>query len=251
MLGQSDIVIHVPHASTCIPPDEKPYFDAREVRIELVRMTDYFCDDLFACGHAMVRFPFSRLVCDVERFRDNTREPMHRLGMGFAYTRGAHLQVIRRIGPEDERRILARYYDPHHRRLEAVVREKLERHGSCLIIDGHSFYGSPLPYEHDEGADRPDICIGTDPFHTPDFLVDETERFFRLQGCSVAVNVPFSGTMVPMRYYHRDSRVRSIMIELNRDLYMDRQAKPNGQYAELKRLVGDYISSAEKRFSRQ
>ncbi|MBO4318696.1 MAG: N-formylglutamate amidohydrolase, partial [Mailhella sp.] len=78
-----------------------------------------------------------------------------------------------------------------------------------------------------------------------------TERFFSRLGYSVSVDEPFSGSMVPMAFYRRDSRVSSIMIELNRDLYMDRRADRNGHYAELKKQVGDYLSIAEAWIGRQ
>ncbi len=69
--------------------------------------------------------------------------------------------------------IYQRYYDPHHARLETLVAEKLEASSKCLIIDCHSFPSKPLPYEPDQSANRPDICIGTDEFHTPKWLTDE------------------------------------------------------------------------------
>ena len=45
----------------------------------------------------------------------------------------------------------------------------------CLIIDGHSFPALPLPYELNQRAFRPDFCIGTDDFHTPEELVATVE----------------------------------------------------------------------------
>jgi len=45
----------------------------------------------------------------------------------------------------------------------------------------------------------------------------------RSQGFSAEVNRPFAGTLVPSEYYERDARVWSVMIEINRSLYMDEQ----------------------------
>ena len=42
-------------------------------------------------------------------------------------------------------------------------------------------------------------------------------------GWTVAVNRPFAGALVPMAHYRRDARVRAIMIEVNRRLYLDEQ----------------------------
>ena len=65
------------------------------------------------------------------------------------------------------------------------------------------------------------LCIGTDEFHTPARLADEFVRRFSAEAQAVARNRPFSGTMVPMRYFRNDRRVMSIMIEVNRRLYLD------------------------------
>src|SRR5262249_29304082 len=73
----------------------------------------------------------------------------------------------------------------------------------------------------DQASDRPDICIGTDEFHTPAPLADEFVRRFSAEALAVVRNRPFGGTIVPMRYFRNDRRVMSIMIEVNRRLYLD------------------------------
>ena len=100
--------------------------------------------------------------------------------------------------------------------------------GSGLLIDCHSFSSVRLPYEivgaaqEGEPRRRPDICIGTDPdFHTPAWLLERLAQGFRDHGYSVAADYPFSGTLVPVKYYHRDRRLLSVMIEVNRKLYLD------------------------------
>lgn len=80
--------------------------------------------------------------------------------------------------------------------------------------------GSPLPCDRDQTTPRLDICIGTDPFHTPRELAGRLVAQFRERGYSVSVNTPFSGALVPMRYTRRESRVHSVMIEINRRLYL-------------------------------
>ena len=69
--------------------------------------------------------------------------------------------------------------------------------------------------------DRAEICIGTDNFHTPTSLKNDFINQFEKLGFSVAVNDPFSGAIVPKKFYKRDSRARSLMIEVRRDLYMN------------------------------
>jgi N-formylglutamate amidohydrolase len=38
---------------------------------------------------------------------------------------------------------------------------------------------------------------------------------------SMALNTPFAGSLVPMPFYQIDSRVSSVMVEVNRALYCD------------------------------
>ena len=125
--------------------------------------------------------------------------------------------------------------------LELAVEERLGQYGECLIIDGHSFPEAPLPYEYDQDPDRPDICIGTDDYHTPVQLAALMCGFFEKKGYSVAVNAPFAGTMVPMKFYRKDRRVVSVMIELNRRPYMNRQGEIHSGYDRIKADISELI----------
>jgi N-formylglutamate amidohydrolase len=78
-----------------------------------------------------------------------------------------------------------------------------------------------LPYEPNQSEDRPEICIGTDGFHTSPVLREKAVEFYQTRGFRVLENHPFSGSLVPSTYYHRDSRVQSVMIEFNRSLLID------------------------------
>ena len=46
------------------------------------------------------------------------------------------------------------------------------------------------------------------------------EKILESCGYSTARNQPFSGTIVPMKHYRKDHRVQSLMIEINRWLYL-------------------------------
>jgi N-formylglutamate amidohydrolase len=91
----------------------------------------------------------------------------------------------------------------------------------AIIIDCHSFPSVPLPYEQAQDLRRPEICIGTDAFHTPKWLSEALISMFQRKGYSVSVNDPFAGAIVPARFVNRSDRVLSVMIEIRRDLYMD------------------------------
>ena len=221
------IVLHIPHSSMDIPADVRNnlLLDREALDEELLRMTDRHTDQLFDIPQfstQRVIFPVSRLVVDPERFADDSQEPMAEKGMGVIYEKTSNFEPLRKRPSGEERRgLIERYYHPHHQRLTDSVKKSLLIAKRCLIIDCHSFPLAPLPYEHYQSPNRPDICIGTDDFHTPVHLAAEAVALFEKAGFRTAVNRPFAGAIVPIKYYCRDPAVASIMIEVNRGLYMD------------------------------
>ena len=220
-------VLHIPHASRAIPPAVRPtlLLDDAELDAELRRMTDAWTDELFAPVAPEIRrvvHPVSRLVVDPERFRDDAAEQMAARGMGAVYTRTADGRPLREaLEPAARARLMADWYDPHHHRLGRAVEEALAAHGHCLVIDCHSFPSIPLPCDLDQARPRPAVCIGTDEFHTPPELVSTAVEFCEARGLEVGVDRPYAGALVPEDWNRRDRRVRSIMVEINRSLYMD------------------------------
>ena len=221
------IVLHLPHASTTVPEDVQDQFaiSQEELDEEIDRLTDHATDEIFTRAFPNATsciFPVSRFVVDPERFVDDTKEPMATTGMGVIYTHGTRRQPIRRRLTYDERQSLLReYYRPHHDALTQAVQRQLDRHDKCLVLDCHSFPAKALPCEHNKDARRPEFCLGTDDFHTPEALIANVERELSRQGYSVLRNEPFPGSLVPLEYFQSDGRVRSLMIEVNRNLYMN------------------------------
>jgi len=219
------LIVHIPHASLDIPPDIRSsiLLSDEELRRELLVMTDLYTNEVHVDpGLArVIEAPVSRLVVDVERFRDDAGEAMSQVGMGAVYTRtheGRELRAITREARED---LLETYYDPHHRELAQATLAALKDHGRCLIIDVHSFSDACLLHEPDRTIPRPDICLGTDPFHSPEILSSDARRFFEKRGFVVEENIPFCGTIVPVEFYNKDKRVSSIMVEMNRKWLSD------------------------------
>ncbi len=79
--------------------------------------------------------------------------------------------------------------------------ELCERDGSVLIVDCHIFPKYPLPYELDQERERAETCIGTDAFHTPTEISTALVNFFETTDLSVAIDRPFSSSIVPMKYW--------------------------------------------------
>jgi N-formylglutamate deformylase len=220
-------VLHIPHSSTRIPPEERRslHLSDQALQTELIKMTDWYTDELFNIGTDAVIpiiFPVSRLIVDPERFEDDALEVMVAKGMGVIYTRASDGDKLREPLEQYERdQMLKAYYWPHHAKLNSEVTIILEKRGKALIIDCHSFPSKPHQHETHQSKSRPDICIGTDPFHTPDWLTESIRSGFLNRGYSVEINRPFSGALVPINFYQKDRAISSIMIEINRRLYLN------------------------------
>ena len=242
------LVLHIPHSSSVIPPGIRPAFSLSPVELqqELLAMTDGFTDELFNIpGATRISFPVSRLVVDPERFLNDALEVMAAQGMGVVYThtsRGGRLRPT--PTPEERVDLIGRFYVPHHRAFTQAVDAVLARQPTCLIIDCHSFPSVALPYEDAPNADRPDICLGTDDFHTPGWLVQAAMDAFASEGLRIAVNHPFAGTFVPDKHYRKDPSVLSLMIEVHRGIYMDERTGARlARFSEVQGQVARVITA--------
>lgn len=88
------VLLHIPHDSMVIPAEIRSQFHLNDEMLaqELYRMTDHATRPLFApltMNQNVICSSVSRLVVDVERFADDTHEPMAARGMGAVYVRTA------------------------------------------------------------------------------------------------------------------------------------------------------------------
>ena len=221
------LVFHVPHDSQLIPNNIRSQFSLskEELEDELLKMTDHHTLALFARdvpSSQIVHSKVSRLVVDVERFADDTQESMSKVGMGVIYTRTHNGGELRSsINSVQRNDLLSKWYYPHHLALTQAVESSLQSYDKCLVIDCHSFPLIALPYENNNSADRPEICIGTNTYHTPKKLSEGLIGYFSNQGVTVKQNTPFADALVPMPFYLKDKRVSSVMIEVRRDIYLN------------------------------
>ncbi len=250
-MSKDCIILHIPHSSLIIPEEALHQYDTSFLQEEFKLMTDRYTDELFSLPYTSIVFPYSRLFCDVERFRDDNKEEMSQKGMGVIYTRTHNNIEYRKVSPEEKSEILTKYYDLHHQKFEKMVEEKLKEYDEAFIIDCHSFNPYPLPHENDK-TERPDICIGIDDFHTDKRLIQYLKSHFESKNYTVKINSPFQGTIVPLKYYGNNKKVGSIMIELNRNLYMNNLGEKIETFNKLKKDISEVISGlCNKKFLEQ
>lgn len=242
------LIIHVPHAGTQIPFYDGFVLSDQELQSEIELLTDWYTDDLFKFeGATIIKAPFSRIFCDVERFLDDEKEIMSRFGMGVLYEKSDDGRLMREVSPALRNRIIQEYYVPHHIALQEAVENQLNQFGKALIIDAHSFPNTPFQRDLNQETPRPDFNIGIDAFHTPQKVIDLCKDFFDSNGFILGINWPYEGTMVPLDYYQKDKRVMSVMLEVNRDLYVEDQATTSSEtYVITKEIVQQFLMHMDR-----
>jgi N-formylglutamate amidohydrolase len=236
------LVIHIPHSSIVLPDAYKHaiVLNPDELRQELVRCTDLYCDEIFRPpSGAMIVAPVSRLACDVERFIDDDAEPGAKRGQGLVYSHTQLGRLLRTDSLKLRDIAIKDIYEPHHKNLTNLVDLYLDKYNYCLIIDGHSFSSDALGYE---ASKLPDICLGTDPFHTPDWLLESAISEFKKLNLSIRINFPYEGTIIPLKYLNKNKNVFSLMIEINKKIYVnERTAEKLEAFESLKSSISNIL----------
>jgi N-formylglutamate deformylase len=242
------VVAHIPHSSSFIPEHVLYQFmiSEDELQEENRKLVDWFCDDLYSpvshLGGTLLRYMVSRFVCDPGRFEDDSQECMVQRGMGVVYTHGTQRQRIRRdITPREREALLTEFYRPYHRALTERVSRAVETFGRCTLIDCHSYQEKALPYEIYGDSPRADVVFGDDPIHTPAWIREEVRRLVTSAGYSFGLNRPFAGTVVPLPLYG-DTRVSSVMLEINRATYMNEITTTRSSgFSQMRSLIGEIV----------
>ena len=211
-----NLLLHVPHSSTSFPVESKVCFNDLDDEERL--LVDYYTDNLFvpeqeANNICHMIFPYCRLYCDVERL---INDPLEKDGLGISYSRWVPCQdrhgiVLRSYSVKNE--AFALYADYH----SDISKKLVGMIGSTLLVDCHSF--SALPNLLNSNPPDIDICIGYNDDETcpSKVVIGNIVQYFMSKGYKVGINEPFSNSKtfnVPVTYH-------SIMIEVNKRLYMD------------------------------
>lgn len=241
MLNQ--LILHIPHSSPNIPFRDGFVNDDKILESELLKLTDWYTDDLYGNDtDIIVKADFSRIFCDVERFSDDKDEIMALSGMGVLYTKTDSGKPLRKVTKEMRDKILNDFYFPHHKKLSDAVKKQLGKYQVALIIDCHSFPDKPFERDLNKEIPRPDFSIGTDLFHTPSKLTETALNFFRDKGFIIHEDKPYKGTMVPMEYFNKNKNVWSLMLEVNRKLYLKENSNEKSEnYREIKETIKDFL----------
>ena len=207
------IVAWMPHTGLYLPNvDSNPTFDA--LCYDSLLLADTQVDRLYPFLPNKITSDYSRFVVDLERYLDNSKEPMASKGMGYLYDRLIDGRPFDRTIFGNET-----YFTQYYKHKHAQLKESIERIGDgAILLDLHSFNPVPLACDMDKTPNRPDICLGFNGDNTKpaDSLLQALKSHFEDNGLKVAFNTPFNGAMTT----NTATKYTSLMIEINKKCYL-------------------------------
>lgn len=218
------VLLHIPHASIDFPNHffKGVLLDAEYLYKYAVEMGDIFVDEIFKDFKAKkLLAKYSRLYCDLERYRDDKKEIMSKYGQGVVYTH-TYNNILFHIHDDLYKEKVLRYYDKFHKKFDKAALRIVKKGYNLLILDCHSFSEKMASQLH--VGPFPDICIGTEEeFYNLDILNYIKKKILE-KGLTYKENFPYSGSIIPNAIYNKKEkykgRVISIMIEINKKLYL-------------------------------
>ncbi|MEA3227491.1 MAG: N-formylglutamate amidohydrolase [Campylobacterota bacterium] len=215
-------LIHLPHCGTDIP---KNYLDdyilsKDELNDNIYQYADLYSDELFNTlfnSFGGVKSVYSRLFFDPERFGDDSVESMYKqYRLGWFYENAILSQKpLRTIKNKNS---IRKYFEAHHKELNEKTAQNLKLYNRCTVIDCHSFSDERYWF-HNKNLHLPDICIGFEKNHKDDAVIAIIKEEFKEY--DIGINIPYEGSLVPTNYWGKDFRVKSVMIEINKRLYLE------------------------------
>lgn len=213
------IILHIPHASSNFDFAGHDQY-APSWRKQAEPIIDWYTDELFIPYEDNDRiipivFDTCRTLVDVERMCNDPLE-CRELGItAYRLLRGKDGGNIVRIDDEEDIRYMKKYLDHQHKLAHLLV-----DHPNSLLIDCHSFSSRPTILQPDVSKNQDvDICIGFNEDDTKpnDAVLALIANHFTDKGYKVSFNVPFSNS----KTVETPAKYTSIMIEINKAIYMD------------------------------
>jgi N-formylglutamate amidohydrolase len=224
MPGETAVIVNVPHCGLHLPPEI-----AAEVTEAGLRLpdTDWHVEKLYAfapgLGVTLLHATHSRYVVDLNRDPGNAPLYPGADNTEVCPTRTFHNADIWRPGraPSAETigRRVADYWRPYHARLGAEVDRIRQRHGHCVLLDGHSI-ASEVPRFF--SGRLPDLNLGTaDGKSCAASLQRRAADVIAAAGLSHVVNGRFKGGYITRHYGRPEVGIHALQLEMATSAYLD------------------------------
>jgi N-formylglutamate amidohydrolase len=221
--GELPLLISVPHDGCHLPKELR----GRMTRVGLaVPDTDWHVAELYDfardLGVSMLVANFSRYVVDLNRSAlDEVLYPGH-LVTGLCPEQtfsGEDIYTAGGVTEQEQAERIAKYWQPYHARINAVLAAMRAKHGYALLWDAHSI-PSVVPRLFD--GELPELNIGTnDSRSCAAPIAAAVVDVARTSPYSAAFNARFKGGYITRHYGNPGGNIHAIQLEIAQRAYMD------------------------------
>jgi len=254
------LVLDSPHSGNHYPADFAPALAMGRLAMGEDRFVDELVADAPQHGAPLLRALFPRVYLDPNRDETDLDPALlaedwpdalsptekSRVGMGLIWRLlGGETPIYaRKLTVAEVKRRLVHYYWPYHRHLQELLDGAYEGFQGVWHLNCHSMPSvSSVQHREGVGVARPDITLADGVGRTcePDFIEFLRERLVA-RGYEVKLNDPYRGATLVHRYADPAQNRHSLMIEINRRLYMDEATLArNDNFPVLYRDLGEVI----------
>ncbi len=227
-LGDSPLVLSMPHSGTHIPPDIDENLNARgreqtdcDWRVEAL-----YAPLADALDASVVMTPFSRYVIDVNRDPSGVSLYPGQATTGLVPETDFDGAPLWRtdITSDDIEDRKSKYFNPYHGHLQATIERVQARHGFAVLYDCHSIR-SRVPRLFD--GELPVLNLGTYGGRSCAPEIEAAARqVVEAAPFSHVVNGRFQGGWITRHYGDPDNHVHAVQMELAQSAYLAEEAPP-------------------------
>ena len=209
----SPYIFSFPHSGQMLTRDME--FQLTPEAFEFLPNVDWHLEELYGFLKkykvSTISTPDSRYVVDVNRPYDAEKFGNYRRSLVYSTTTWDEEIYVTPLSSEEIERRIARYYNPYHEELEALITKKVKQFGKVYLIDIHSFM-EPI---------GEDVCLGNRNNSTSSVeFMDRCYNAFESEGFNTVKNKVFIGGYITKRYAIKDI-VETLQIELRYTNYIE------------------------------
>ena len=149
-----------------------------------------------------------------------------------------------KIGLHEAQTRIARFWQPYHAALRALIQQSHESFGEAILIDCHSMPHEAIEAHARPGRLRPEVVLG-DRFGAAagSDVMDRVEAAFVAAGLRVVRNAPFAGAYITQAYGRPQQSQHVVQVEIDRALYLDEaRVEPGANFADFRRLMAGVVA---------
>ena len=184
-----------------------------------------------------VTTPYHRYVVDCNRWisdvdADSVEGSHHPsgeypTGLHWRQTTGGYILLKKPLTQQTHQKLVKKYYNCFFEDVDALFKQlKSKKAEKIYHLDIHSMPSKGTQVHRDPGKLRSDIVIGDiyGKTSSPQWT-EQVKSAYQAQGFTVSLNTPYIGGTIIEKYGHLQQGHQSLMIEINRNLYMDENTK--------------------------